>query len=192
MMQKRTRWCVLGILIFVVGTAAQVAWAEAPAHSDTRRIELYGGAAEILDEGENPWNVGLNYIWRPMGRWGIAPGVGVTYAEHDASAIYGELRKDFWLGRQWVVTPKFAVGVYHQGGGVDLGNDLEFREGVVLSWVAPRFRLGIGFYHASNGGLGENNPGTEVLEVVLGIPVGTPPNDHSAGARSSSSSTAAP
>ncbi len=32
------------------------------------------------------------------------------------------------------------------------------------------------FYHASNGGLGENNPGTDVLEVVLGFPVGTTSN----------------
>jgi hypothetical protein len=158
-----------------VGTAAPVAWAEAPAQSDTRaRIELYGGAAEILDQDEHPWNVGLSYIWRPMGRWGIAPGVGGMYAEHDASAFYGELRKDFWLGRQWVVTPKLAAGVYHNGGGgLELGNEFEFREGLVLSWVGPRLRLGIGFYHASNGGLGENNPGTEVLEVVLGFPVGT-------------------
>ena len=109
-----------------------------------------------------------------MGRWGIAPGVGGMYAEHDASAFYGELRKDFWMGRQWVVTPKLAAGVYHNGGGgLELGNEFEFREGLVLSWVGPRLRLGIGFYHASNGGLGENNPGTEVLEVVLGFPVGT-------------------
>jgi hypothetical protein len=157
-----------------VGTAAPVASAEAPAQSDTRaRIELYGGAAEILDQDEHPWNVGLSYIWRPMGRWGIAPGVGGMYAEHGASAFYGELRKDFWLGRQWVVTPKLAAGVYHDGSGLELGNEFEFREGLVLSWVGPRLRLGIGFYHASNGGLGENNPGTEVLEVVLGFPVGT-------------------
>ena len=53
---------------------------------------------------------------------------------------------------------------------------VEFREGVVLSWVGPRFRLGIGVYHASNGGLGEHNPGTEVLEMVLGFPVGTSSN----------------
>lgn len=173
-MRKDRRWHVQGVLIFVVGTAAPVAWAEAPTHSNERpRIELYGGAAEILDEGENPWNVGLSYIWRPMGRWGIAPGVGAMYAEHDASAFYGELHKDFWLGRQWVVTPHFAAGVYHHGSGVELGNELEFREGVVLSWVGPRYRLGIGLYHASNGGLGESNPGTEVLEVVLGLPVGT-------------------
>ena len=167
-------WRVLGVLVLMVGAAAPVAWAEAPGNSDERpRIELYGGAAEILDQGENPWNVGLSYIWRPMGRWGISPGVGAMYAEHDASAFYCELRKDFWLGRQWVVTPKLAAGLYHDGSGVDLGNDFEFREGVVLSWVRPRLRLGIGFYHASNGGLGDNNPGTEVLEVVLGFPLGT-------------------
>jgi hypothetical protein len=157
-----------------VGTAAPIASAEAPAQSDTRaRIEIYGGAADIFDQGEHPWNVGLSYIWRPMGRWGIAAGVGGMYAEHNASAFYGELRKDFWLGRQWVVTPKLAAGVYHDGGGLELGNEFEFREGLVLSWVGPRLRLGMGFYHASNGGLGENNPGTEVLEVVLGFPVGT-------------------
>jgi hypothetical protein len=86
-----------------------------------------------------------------MGRWGIAPGVGAMVAEHGAGALCGEVRKDFWLGRQWVVTPKFAAGVYHNGSGVDLGNELEFREGLVLSWVGPRLRLGMGFYHASNG-----------------------------------------
>jgi lipid A 3-O-deacylase len=173
-MQKGRRWRVLGLLFFVVGSAAPVAWAEAPANSDTRaRIEFYSGAAQMLDQGDHPWNVGLSYIWRPMGRWGIAPGVGAMVAEHGASAFYGELRKDFWLGRQWVVTPKFAAGVYHNGSGVDLGNELEFREGLVLSWVGPRLRLGVGFYHASNGGLGENNPGTEVLEVVLDFPFGT-------------------
>ncbi len=174
-MRTGIHWRFLVVPIFVVGIAAPVAWAEAPAHSDSSpRIEVSGGAAEIFDVGDHPWNVGLSYIWRPMGRWGIAPGVGAMYAEHSASAFYGELHKDFWLGRQWVVTPKFAAGVYHHGSGVDLGNDFEFREGVVLSWVGPRFRLGIGVYHASNGGLGEHNPGTEVLEVVLGFPVGTP------------------
>lgn len=165
----------LVVLIFVGGLAVPVARAESPALSDQRpRIEFYAGAAEIFDTGDHPWNFGLSYIWRPMGRWGIAPGVGAMYAEHNASAVYGELHKDFWLSRQWVVTPKFAAGLYHHGGGVDLGNDFEFREGVVLSWVGPRSRLGLGIYHASNGGLGEHNPGTEVLEVVLGFPIGTP------------------
>jgi len=102
--------------------------------------------------------------------------VGAMYAEHDASAVYGEIRKDVWLGARWVVTPKFAAGLYHDGSGLDLGNDVEFREGVVLSWVGRRLRLGTGFYHASNGGLGEHNPGTEVLEVVFGLPIGTTPN----------------
>jgi hypothetical protein len=173
-MHESRRWRVLGLLFLVFSTAAQLARAEAPASSDQLpRIELYAGAAEILDEGQNPWNVGLSYLWRPMGRWGIRPGVAFMYAEHNASAFYGELHKDFPLGRRWVVTPKFAAGMYNEGGGVELGNELEFREGVVLSWTGPRFRLGIGFYHASNGGLGERNPGTEVLEVVLGFPVGT-------------------
>jgi lipid A 3-O-deacylase len=172
-MRHVTRWRVLGILACVVGAAAPVAWAEVPVDSDDRpRIEFYGGAAEVLDEGENPWNVGMSYIWRPMGRWGIAPVLGAMYAEHDASALYGEIRKDFPLGRNWIVTPRFAAGVYHDGSGVDLGNELEFREGIVLTWIGQRLRLGVGFYHASNGGLGDNNPGTEVLEAVLSFPVG--------------------
>lgn len=173
-MRNGSRWRVLAVLFLAVGTAAPAAWAGAPVLPDQRpRIELYAGAAEILDGGENPWNVGLSYIWRPMGRWGIAPGVGVMYAEHNASSFYGELQRDFRLGRQWVVTPKFAAGVYSDDSGLELGNEIMFREGVVLSWVGRRLRLGIGFYHASNGGLGENNPGTEVLEVVLGFPIGT-------------------
>jgi hypothetical protein len=163
-------------LIPAIGSAALAAWTDASAHSDERpRIELFAGAGEVLDAGENPWNVGLNYIWRPMGRWGISPGVGFMYAERHANSVYGELHRDFRLGRQWVLTPKFAAGIYSDDGGLDLGNEFMFREGIVLSWVGTGFRLGIGFYHASNGGLGENNPGTEVLELVLGIPVGASP-----------------
>jgi hypothetical protein len=173
-MENGRRWQALGVLILVVGTAAPVVGGQAQALPDQRRrIEVYAGAAEILNEGENPWNVGLAYIWRPMGRWGIAPGVGAMYAEHNASSLYGEVHRDFWLGRQWVVTPKFAAGIYNDDGGLELGSEAMFREGLVLSWVGQRFRLGIGFYHASNGGLGENNPGTEVLEAVLGFPAGT-------------------
>ena len=94
----------------------------------------------------------------------------VIHKRLDVMAL--EIRKDFPLGRNWIVTPRFAAGVYHDGSGVDLGNELEFREGIVLTWIGQRLRLGVGFYHASNGGLGDNNPGTEVLEAVLSFPVG--------------------
>ena len=56
---------------------------------------------------------------------------------------------------------------------MDLGHAVQFKSGIELTArVADRYRVGLLFYHLSNAGLSDDNPGVEVLEVVFGIPVG--------------------
>ena len=86
---------------------------------------------------------------------------------------YGGISFDLFFGRRIVLTPSFAAGYYHEGNGRDLGHEVEFRSGVELAYrFDDRTRLGVLFYHLSNAGLGDHNPGTEVLSLSYSIPLG--------------------
>ena len=73
-----------------------------------------------------------------------------------------------------MLTPNFAVGVYGNGDGKDLGYAVEFRSGVELAYRFDNYaRLGLSFTHISNAGLDERNPGVESLVVMYSIPFGS-------------------
>ena len=85
---------------------------------------------------------------------------------------FGGVLVDFYLGRRFVFTPSFAAGLYEDGDGKDLGHAVEFRSSVELAYrFNDRSRLGMSFYHLSNAGLSDNNPGTEVLSLNYSIPL---------------------
>ncbi|NKB19827.1 MAG: hypothetical protein GKS01_04700 [Alphaproteobacteria bacterium] len=70
------------------------------------------------------------------------------------------------------MTPSFAVGAYDDSKGKDLGHTIEFRSGVELAWrFDNQMRLGLTLYHLSNAGIGDRNPGTEVLSLGLSVPL---------------------
>jgi len=91
---------------------------------------------------------------------GMATSRGTLY-------VYSGFRFDLPVGSAWRVSPQTAVGFYHQGDGKDLGGAIEFRSGLELSRrIGARSRLGILFYHLSNAGIYERNPGTESLVLT--------------------------
>jgi hypothetical protein len=56
--------------------------------------------------------------------------------------------------------------------GIDLGFPLEFRTGAELSFAfRDKSRLALQFTHLSNGGIAPDNPGTENIALIFGIPV---------------------
>ncbi len=86
---------------------------------------------------------------------------------------YGGLRIDIFLGDRLVFTPSTAFGLYDRGNGKDLGDVIEFRSGVELDYrFDNRARLGVGFHHLSNAGIGRINPGTEILGAFFSFPLG--------------------
>ena len=68
-------------------------------------------------------------------------------------------------------TPSFGIGIYDEGTGKKLGNDIEFRTTLELSYQLQNDnRIGISYGHISNANLGDKNPGVEILSLSYQIP----------------------
>ena len=58
------------------------------------------------------------------------------------------------------------------GTGINLGAHTEFREGAEFDYRFDNMnRVGVGMYHMSNAGIGKQNPGVELVMVVLTMPL---------------------
>lgn len=103
----------------------------------------------------------------------FTPFVGVTATSDAATYGYGGMGVDLFFGKRVVLTPNFAVGVYGNGDGKDLGYAIEFRSGFELAYRFDDYsRLGFSFTHISNAGLDERNPGVESLVLMYSVPIG--------------------
>lgn len=98
------------------------------------------------------------------------------------AALMGTFQGSFWIGGGvnfeinlcsfLVTTLGFGPGLFAKGNGKNLGYPLEMRSSVELAYRFPKkSRLGVQFYHLSNGSMAERNPGTEVLLLFYGIPI---------------------
>lgn len=130
-------------------------------------------AAGYYDINDNEGAAEFRIEWK--GRkwlWAVKPIVGIMGTSDAAVYGYGGIALDVFFGDRIVATPSFAVGAYEDGNGKDLGSVIEFRSSLELAW---RFdngsRAGVGFYHLSNAGIDDNNPGTEVLSFGYSIPL---------------------
>ena len=57
-------------------------------------------------------------------------------------------------------SPSFAVGLYDEGDGKDLGHAIEFKTQIqVLFEISSSSEIGISYNHISNASLGDKNPG---------------------------------
>ena len=68
-------------------------------------------------------------------------------------------------------TPSFGVGLYNDGSGKNLGNDIQFRTSLEVSYkLENQNRIGLSFSHISNANIGDKNPGVEILSISYHIP----------------------
>ncbi len=68
-------------------------------------------------------------------------------------------------------TPSFGIGYYDDGSGKNLGNEIQFRTTLEISYeLENKNRIGISFGHISNANLGDKNPGVEILNISYQIP----------------------
>ena len=89
---------------------------------------------------------------------------GIYFEDNLGELFEGDKSKFFF-------TPSFGAGIYDDGSGKKLGNDLQFRTSLEISYeLQNKNRIGISLSHISNANLGSKNPGVEVLSFSYHIP----------------------
>ena len=72
---------------------------------------------------------------------------------------------------RYYFTPSFGAGFYDDGSGKKLGNTIEFRTSLEISYeLKNNNRIGISLSHISNANLGNKNPGAEIISISYHIP----------------------
>ena len=108
----------------------------------------------------------------------LKPFFGVEYTNDSASYFLTGIYFEDNLGElfdgdrsKFFFTPSFAAGIYDDGSGKKLGNDLQFRTSLEVSYeLKNKNRIGISFSHISNANLGDKNPGVEILSFSYHVP----------------------
>jgi len=108
----------------------------------------------------------------------IKPFYGFEYTSDSASYFLAGIYFEDNLGQlfegnenNFFFTPNFGLGYYNDGSGKKLGNEIQFRTGLELSYkLSNNNRIGLSFSHISNANIGDKNPGVEVLSISYQVP----------------------
>jgi lipid A 3-O-deacylase len=143
----------------VVGQAVVPLVDEVPTPGGISRL---GIAYLDFRSGEATPAVELTYYGQGPRVWRASTVSGLVASARGAFYLYGGLQLRFPLPFEIAASPSLSAGVYEPGAGPDLGHALEFRSALLLEVpVTSRIRVSAVFFHLSNAGLGERNPGTE-------------------------------
>ncbi len=108
----------------------------------------------------------------------LKPFFGIEYTNDSASYFLTGIYFEDNLGElfegnksKYFFTPSFGAGIYDNGSGKNLGNDLQFRTALEVSYkLKNNNRIGISISHISNANLADKNPGVEILSFSYHIP----------------------
>lgn len=156
--QRRPWWRILGALL-ALGIAA-------PALSEETEFALSLGWYEP-DRPEDAAEVSFDVHFGPELFWGIRPQAGILATSEGTVYGFSGFRVSLPIeSDRWRIDLSSAVGLFEEGDGKDLGGAVEFRSGIdVLREFANGHAVGLGFYHISNAGIYDKNPGSNTLLV---------------------------
>lgn len=108
----------------------------------------------------------------------LKPFVGIETTSDSAFYLISGIYLEDNLGKlmtgqknKWSLTPSFGLGYYEDGNGKKLGNNIEFRTTLEVSYQFKNFdRIGISFGHISNANIGNKNPGVEIISLSYQTP----------------------
>ena len=103
----------------------------------------------------------------------LKPFIGIEATTDSAFYFLGGIYLEDNLGKlligkanKWNFTPSFGLGYYEDGNGKKLGNILEFRTTLELSYQLKNDdRIGFSLGHISNANIGNKNPGVEIISL---------------------------
>lgn len=139
---------------------------------DPAYITLGAGGWEALRSNLSKPEVDLTFR-SDYRLWAFKPQAGVMAAGDGDFYTYAGFLSDIYFGKNIVLTPSLNIG-YYGGSGFNLGSRFEFREGAELAYRFDNaYRVGAAFYHMSNAGITDRNPGSESILGTLSIPIGS-------------------
>jgi hypothetical protein len=144
---------------------------KAPTSCTPSYLIVGGGAAGVLDDEKS--TIGMvefipKFRMGPLGTW-----IGVHASDQEYYLGAG-LLGDWYITEHLFITPSLGAGIYGEHDGMDLGSKLEFRSGIECGYdLENAGRISIGFWHLSNAGAGNINPGTELIALRYALPIGT-------------------
>ena len=103
----------------------------------------------------------------------LKPFTGIEITSDSAYYLIGGIYLEDNLGdliqgeeSKWILTPSFGLGYYDDGNGKKLGNSIEFRTTLEISYQFENLnRIGLSFGHISNANFGDKNPGVEIISL---------------------------
>ena len=160
-------WLLAAVLI-----AGPAAAQDASVNDDPAFLSLGLGYFDANERDEDAVDFRVEYR-HGQKLWIFKPWAGIEATSDGALYGVGGILVDIFFGRRVVVTPSFGAGAYYEGDGKDLGSTIEFRSQIELAYrFNDRSRLGVALSHISNAGIGDDNPGTEILTLYYSIPFG--------------------
>ena len=108
----------------------------------------------------------------------LKPFIGIEYTGDKASYFLTGIYIEDNIGKlftgeknKFTFTPSFGAGYYDDGSGKKLGNNIQFRTTLEISYeILNKNRIGFSYGHISNANLGDKNPGVEIISISYQIP----------------------
>lgn len=162
-------------LTLAVAAIALMIASDGPAQAEEPDFLSLGAGVYDLFDDQTTAEARVEYRFSEQSKlWLFTPFVGFMATAEGGTYGYGGIGVDVFFGNRWVLTPNFAMGVYGNGDGKDLGHAVEFRSGLELAYRFDDYsRLGLTFHHISNAGLDDRNPGVESMMLMYSIPFDT-------------------
>lgn len=163
---------VLGVVALALPTRPVAAEIFRPYEVSPPMLNFTLGEVGLADEVRQPERYGIEYRFAGKTKWQLVPAIGVSATESGASYAYTDVRLDLWLSNRWLMIPSFGLGWFQESDELPLGHDLQFRSGLEIAYRFENdFRVGVALFHLSNGGISDQNPGTESLVFSLCVPL---------------------
>lgn len=131
------------------------------------------GDFDRIDRIKQTLDVEYQHHWGQYLIWRFKPFAGAGVSGRRSLYIFSGLDLGIHLTPHLLITPSEALTLYFHGDGKRLGSPVNFRSGINVQWVFKGgIAIGLGYHHISHWFLfGPTNPGTEILNLTVSIPL---------------------
>lgn len=171
------RFINLAAILLSVGLAAPAFAQDASGDAGDTNVDYVSvgvGAWDLTQGDDTATDLRIEYRDGESLIWEIKPWAGLEVTTDGSIWGGAGILADFNVADNIYVVPSFGVGLYAQGGSdKDLDFPIEFRSQLEAGYQFDnQQRVGVSFGHISNASMGDDNPGTEILNVYYHVPVG--------------------